>query len=838
MYAMVEAEEEEAEVGEGDGVGEGAGAGEAAEGGEEGEAGEEAEAGRRQRASGGNGLYRSADGGDTWEKVNDANTRPFYYSQVRVDPQDPDRVYFSSTPVLFSNDGGRTTGSTTVNIHVDHHAMWIDPVDPERIVVGNDGGVAITYDKGGNWRYLNTMALGQFYDISFNMEKPYRVCGGLQDNGTWCGPSRLSRGDISKYHWATISGGDGFVTAQDPEDPNLVWAESQGGNMRRLNLATRESTSLQRPTWEDGWRPLQDSITLALEAGAAEDDPRIAAWREQATADSASHILRWNWNTPFFQSVHDQANFYAAGNRVVKSTDFGDKLKVISPDLSYADPEKIEVSTRTTGGITPDVTGAETHATITALAESPLVRGLLYAGTDDGRVWMSPDDGGEWTELTGRFEGVPAGTYVSRVEPSRHDADRVYVSFDGHRTNDFTPYVYVSEDGAASFRSIAAGLPTGAPDFVHVVREDPRNENLLFVGTDVGVYASLDRGATWRRFMESLPAVPVHDLRIHPRDRELIAGTHGRSIWIVDIAPLQDLTAQVLADGAAAFEPAPAFQFGEEARGGESYGQAWFSRPTPGANGRISYYIGEDVAEAIAAAAEEEGDGEEAEGEEAEGEDEAGQAGRRAGAGGPRGRRGARVEITVTDAAGEVVQTLNGPAGAGLHTVTWNMRGPAAEPEPLSPSERRDSILVAERALVVADSLVQAGWDEEPLRRMVGLFTGESSPQAVFGGFGGGFGGGGGQGRDPEAFRERPGESMRGGGRRGGGRGGAPNFNQMRQLAELIRPGVGMGGLFGGRRGGGGQGEPVEPGSYTVTVKVGDREFERTLVVERVGAMR
>ncbi len=807
MYAMVEEEEEEEE--------------------EEAVAGEE---------DGGNGLYRSADGGDTWEKVNDANTRPFYYSQVRVDPQDPDRVYFSSTPVLFSNDGGRTTGSTTVNIHVDHHAMWIDPVDPDRIVVGNDGGVAITYDEGGNWRYLNTMALGQFYDISYNMEKPYRVCGGLQDNGTWCGPSRLSRGDISKYHWATISGGDGFVTAQDPEDPNLVWAESQGGNMRRLNLATRESTSLQRPRWEDAWRPLQDSIALALEAGAAEDDPRIAAWREQANADSASHIMRWNWNTPFFQSVHDRTNFYAAGNRVVKSTELGDKLKIISPDLSYADPEKIEVSTRTTGGITPDVTGAETHATITALAESPLVQGLLYAGTDDGRVWMSPDDGGEWTELTERFEGVPTGTYVSRVEASRHDAERVYVSFDGHRTNDFTPYVYVSDDGADSFRSIAAGLPTGAPDFVHVVREDPRNENLLFVGTDVGVYASLDRGATWRRFMESLPAVPVHDLRIHPRDRELIAGTHGRSIWIVDIAPLQDLTAQVLADGAGVFEPAPAFQFGEEARGGESYGQAWFSRPTPGANGRISYYIGEDVAEAIAAAAVEE-----AGGEEAESQDEAGQAGpggRRGGAGGPQGRRGARVEITVSDAAGEVVQTLNGPAGAGLHTVTWNMRGAAAAAEPLSPSERRDSIQIAERARVVADSLIEAGWDEEPLRRMVGLFTGESSPQSVFGGFGGGFGGGGGQGRDPEAFRERPGENMRGGCRRGGGGGGAPNFNQMRQLAELIRPGVGMGGLFGGRRGGGGQGELVAPGSYTVTVRVGDREFERTLVVERVGAMR
>ena len=571
------------------------------------------------------------------------------------------------------------------------------------------------------------MALGQFYDISFNMDKPYRVCGGLQDNGTWCGPSRLASGQISKYHWATISGGDGFVTAQDPEDHNLVWAESQGGNMRRINLATRQSNGLGRPNWEDAWRPLQDSIVLLLEAGAAEDDPRIDAFREQATADSARHIMRWNWNTPFFQSVHDRTHFYAAGNRVLKSTNLGDDLKVISDDLSYADPEKIEISTNTTGGITRDATGAETHATITALAESPMVQGRLFAGTDDGRVWTSPDDGGEWIELTGNFPGVPEGTYVSRVEPSRHDADRVYVSFDGHRTNDFTPYVYVSDNGGDTFRSIAAGLPTGAPDFVHVVREDPRNENLLFVGTDLGVYASLDRGASWRRFMETMPTVPVHDLRIHPRDRELIAGTHGRSIWIVNIAPLQDLTAQVLADGAGAFEPAPAYNFAEAARGGESYGQAWFSRPTPGVGGRISYYIGDGVAEELAAAAEEANADDEEAGEEgavaqaarvqaAGGAQEvpiraAGGAGPGGGPGGGQGGQNApRVEVTITDEDGEVVQTLNGPAGAGLHTVTWNLRR-ATEPEPqtLSPSERRDSIMMAERAKVVADSLVAAG---------------------------------------------------------------------------------------------------------------------------------
>lgn len=809
MFTMVEAEEEEAQAEE-----------EAAETGEE-AAGEEA-AGAGQAATGGNGLYRSEDGGATWEKVNNANSRPFYYSQVRVDPLDPDRVYFSSTPVMYSNDGGRTAGNTTNGIHVDHHAMWIDPVDPERIVVGNDGGVAITYDKGGNWRYLNTMALGQFYDISYNMDKPYRVCGGLQDNGTWCGPSRLASGQISKYHWATISGGDGFVTAQDPVDHDLVWAESQGGNMRRINLATRESNGLRKPNWQDGWRPLQDSIALLLDAGASEDDPRITAFREQATADSAGHVMRWNWNTPFFQSVHDRTHFYAAGNRVVKSTDLGDDLKVISPDLSYADPEKIEISTNTTGGITRDATGAETHATITALAESHLVQGRLYAGTDDGRVWTSPDDGGEWIELTGNFTGVPGGTYVSRVEPSRHDPDRVYVSFDGHRTNDFTPYVQVSDNNGDTFRSIAAGLPTGAPDFVHVVREDPRNENLLFVGTDVGVYASLDGGASWRRFMESMPAVPVHDLRIHPRDRELIAGTHGRSIWIVDIAPLQDLTAQVMADGAGAFEPAPAFPFAEAARGGESYGQAWFSRPTPGVGGRISYYIGDGVAEELAAAAAE---------ADPEDEEEAGAGAAEAPAGRPATPQVPRIEITITDADGEVVQTLRGSARAGLHTVNWNLRRVSApEPQTLSPSERRDSIMTAERVKVVADSLIAAGWEEEPLRAQLGIFTGEGNQPVVrFGG--GGFRGGGGGG-DPEAFVERPGESQGRGGRGGGGRQGGNA--QLRELAELILPGMGMGAFFGRGRGGGGggQAEMVEPGTYTVTVKIGERTLTRAMVVE------
>lgn len=767
----------------------------------------------------GNGLYRSRDGGESWEKMNDVNTRPFYYSQVRVDPRDPDRVYFSSTPVQFSDDGGRSYGTTTNNIHVDHHAMWIDPNDPDRIIVGNDGGVAISYDKGGNWSYLNHVTMGQFYDISVNMDVPYRVCGGLQDNGTWCGPSRLPGGDITKYHWATISGGDGFVSAQDPEDPNLVWSESQGGNMGRSNLATGERQSLAKPDWVEGWTAKQDTIVMLMDEGVDEDDDRIERLRSDATRDSANAVMRWNWNTPFFQSAHDRSWFYAAGNRVVKSTDWGDGLEIISPDLSYADAEKISVATETTGGITPDVTGAETYATITALDESPIMRGKLFAGTDDGRVWMTEDDGGAWTELTERISGAPEGHYVSRVKASNHDVGRVYVTFDGHRTNDLEPYVYVSDDNGRTFRSIAEGLPTGSVDFVHVIEEDPENENLLFVGTDVGAYASADRGATWTRFMNGLPSVPVHDLEVHPRDKELVAGTHGRSIWVVDIAPLQGLTDAIVADGGM-LTPKPAFQFGYPARGGESYGQQHWGRPSPGSIAEISYWLTDEQVEALT---------EESEDDPGAG---AGQGSARGPGGGSamaaRGARGPQIEISVTGPDGAGFGTFSGPAAVGLNRATWDMRGARAEADGPSPYEARQRADVAARAEAVRDSLVTEGWNEMMLGRMIGMFTGEMSRQQMFSMFGGGGGGGG----DPEAFRERPGESPPGGG-------GGMNFGQMRELADILMPGAGMGQLmrmFGGG-GGGGEAPLADPGSYTLSMTVAGETFSTELTIARVGEL-
>jgi photosystem II stability/assembly factor-like uncharacterized protein len=739
-------------------------------------------------ASEGNGLYRSDDGGESWSRVNEANTRPFYYSQVRVDPWDEDRVYFSSTPVRYSPDGGVTSGNTTVGVHVDHHAMWIDPNDPDHIVVGNDGGIAQTWDKGGNWESPANFDIGQFYHVSYNMDVPYRVCGGLQDNGTWCGPSRRVNGGISNSMWATVSGGDGFVTAQHPLDHDLVFAESQGGNMARLRLDTGERTGLRKPSWEDRYLEFEDSILVVWDdeeneppAAAAE---RITLFREMQAADSARNELRWNWNTPFFLSPHDPDVFYTAANRVLKSTNLGEDLEVISPDLSGQDPEKIRVSTETTGGITPDVTGAETHATIVSLDESPLVRGRLYAGTDDGNVWMSPDDGGEWIELTDRFRGmVPDSTYVSRIEASAHVADRFYVAFDNHRRNDLVPYVFVTDDNGASFRSIASNLPSDGPDFVHVVHEDPVNPDLLYVGTDVGVYVSLDRGGSWSRFMEGFPsAVPVHDLKVHTRDRELIAGTHGRSIWIVDVAPLQQMGAAWVADEPVLFEPAPALQFSDRAVDGQSTAQQWFEGVSRPYGATFQYVLPERPEER-------------------------------------------QIEVVVESLDGTIRQTLNGTATQGLNTVRWNLRGEAPPPEPLSPAERRDSLKMAEAVQAVADSLVEfEGADREQVDRLIERFAGGGRR----GGFGGGFGG-----PQSRGWQDRPGETpavgVPGGERPGFGGG---NQSLMRQMFGALRDrGMSTRSVFGG--GGGGAAPLAEPGAYRVTVTVDGQVLTREFHVVR-----
>jgi photosystem II stability/assembly factor-like uncharacterized protein len=789
------------------------------------------------------GLYRSSDGGATWTRTNSNNVRPFYYSQVRVDPKNPDRVYWSSTPVNYSNDGGKTVGNATVGIHVDHHAMWIDPNDPGHIIVGNDGGVAVTWDKGGNWDFLNSVAIGQFYNVSYDMDHPYHVCGGLQDNGSWCGPSRRRQGDITNADWTNVGGGDGFHTAQDLTDPNIVYSESQGGNIGRFDLRTGERTALVKPNWRPRYRQYEDSIVIeqpdTTKALTPAQQRRIAELRRRATADSTETDLRWNWNTPFFLSPHSQSTFYAGANKVMKSTKRGDDMYPISPDLTTRDTMRIRVSTRTTGGITPDVTGAETHSTIVSLAESPVRPGLLYAGTDDGNVWLTRNDGGNWDNLTGRFPGLAPKSYVSRIEPSHFDTATFYVTFDRHRDDDYAPYVYVTTDYGKTFRSIAANLPRGGPDFVYVVREDPFNRDLLFVGTDVGVYVSRDRGASWQRFMTNLPTTPVNDLKIHPREHELIAGTHGRAIWIVDIGPLEQLSDSVLAATAYFFQPKTAYQYGQTPLGGGNPGHKVFRAASPPYGAEIAYRLTQGNSD-----------------------------------------RRARTNILITDVRGDTVRTLAGPATAGLHRVSWDFRARPPAPAPLSPSQKRDSAQLARRVVVVFDSMIAAGGNKEMLNGVrQALLAGDIQGLAQRFGFGGGGGGGGGFGggagvRAGAPWVDRPGETTprapgaaaaaAAGQQQEGGEAAPVDPGFAGQLAGLLRAGVpslagtgggggGPGGLAfiaqtfgrapaGGGGGGGGfggfGGAPlVSSGDYLVSITVGGTTLKRVLRVETIGGV-
>ena len=766
--------------------------------------GEKPKAPEKQRLL--SGLYRSDNGGQTWRWMNDQNTRPFYYSRLDVDPANPDRVYFSSTPFLFSDDGGKTARTTTGDVHVDDHAIWIDPNDGQHWIIGNDGGIAQTWDRGGNFHYINTLPLAQFYDVSFDYDYPYNVCSGAQDNGGWCGPSARKEGPVTNAYWTTISGGDGFYTAQDPNDPNVVWGESQAGGVVRTNLKTGERASMRKPSWSDHYTMFADSMLVVrpdttVPATSAQKSA-LAKLRAEQKQDSIDNDMRFNWETPFFISQFNPAVFYMAGNRVLKSMNRGDDLYPISPDLSMADTAKIHVSLVTTGGITNDATGAENYGTIVAMAESYVRPGWLYAGTDDGNVWMTKNDGATWDNLTGRFPGVPAGTFVVRIEPSHFDTNTFYIAFDNHRNNDFTPYLYVTTDGGKTFRSTVSDLPTGGSDFLHVIREDPTNRDLLFAGTSRAAYVSIDRGAHWSRFMSGMPTVPVYDLKIHPRDHDLIAATFGRGIWIVNIAAMEQMDSKVLASSTHLFAPTTAYQYGQGPDVGASAngeGQGVFNAPSPEYGANISYRLASAV-------------------------------------------RG-QVHVIVTDIAGDTVGNLSGPGQAGIHTVTWNFQSAKRMPVPmLSPSELRDSIVQANRTKNVLDSLEKSGMDTAIVNRLRKA-TSSGNPAAAFGFGGGGRGGRGG----PVGFQERPAEgppvggSARGGGR---GRGGAAALSAaltpeqiaaafpggFQQLAEILGMGRGSRGARAFGRGGAGI---VGAGDYMVSITVDGQTQHQVLRVER-----
>jgi hypothetical protein len=797
-----------------------------------------------------NGLYRSNDAGKTWARTQTWNERPFYYSQVRVDPKNPDRVYYSSTSMHISNDGGKTEMTQPANnLHTDTHGLWIDPNDPERFAEASDGGIEITFDKGGNFYYPMNIPIGQFYEVSYDMAVPYNICGGAQDNGAWCGPSKR-RGESNNSYWFTISGGDGFYTAQDPTDPSWVWGESQGGNVSGQNLKTGQRLRISKPTWQEGYKKWEDSIATLrgdpLKPATSAVNAAIAQLRTKQKLDSAELTLRFNWNSPYFLSPHNPQVFYFGGNRVLKSLKRGEELFPISPDLSKSAmaPYRVEftarndTSTRWTGGVTLDATGAETYGTVVALAESYVKPGLLVAGTDDGNLWITHNDGATWEEISGNIPGLPGkDSYVTRVEPSHFDTLTFFVALERHRMNDFTPYLYMTADGGKTFKSIANNLPKASPaDYLHVIREDPFNRDLLFVGSSIGVYASVDRGASWTRFSSGMPSVPVFDLKIHPRDRELIAATHGRGFWIVPIAALEQVSPKTLAGSAYLFKPATTYQFTDAPQLGipnNGHGQAPMVLPGAPYGAEIVYRVA-------------------------------------AGVSGP-------AQISISDAAGETLFQTTGSATPGVHSVVWNYSitpRPNTEPRVQSPSERRDSILLAVRAPMVLDSLRKANFDTTVLgtvQRQINQIRGTGG--ATGGGRGGipaGFGGRGGGGfascEHPmtqwDTFCARPVEvpyvaqAGRGGAgaatpspvpdtsgatrNRGRGRAGAASgadIDPVNRVWGII--GMNPPAPVGGRGGRGGfgvvLGGTASTGDYLATLTIGGQTYKQSFRVENTG---
>lgn len=462
------------------------------------------------------GTYRSDDAGASWTKLSAINPRPMYFSQIRVDPESDARIYVLGVQLHVSDDGGRTFHNEGARqIHVDHHAMWINPNNSNHVLLGSDGGVGISYDRSKTYVYLTNLPVGQFYHVSYDMQSPYLVCGGMQDNNTWCGPSAVrNEWGIGNDEWFIISGGDGFVGMVDPSNPRVMYAESQGGNMSRIDRLTNERTNI-RPEPMPGEKP-----------------------------------YRWNWDTPLILSPHDPATVFAAANRVFKSTDRGHTWTVISPDLTA----QIDRDTLPLMGVKGrDITlatndGVSNFGNITTFMESPVRRGVYWAGTDDGLVHVSRDGGTTWTNVTAKIPGLPKWSYVARVEPSRSDEGTVYVAFDGHRLGDFGTYVFATSDFGTSWTSLAGDLPKG--EVARTLTTDLKNPDVLYLGTESGLWFTYDRGKHWIPVKGRFPTVPVYEIALHPRDNAMLVATHGRSIWILDdLTPFQEYARAIVTSG-------------------------------------------------------------------------------------------------------------------------------------------------------------------------------------------------------------------------------------------------------------------------------------------------
>lgn len=493
----------------------------------------------------GDEVYRSNDGGKTWKKVSPDGQSigggpAYYYQQVRIDPTNPEHVYIIGISVWETANGGKDW-KTAFRFGGDNHAMWIDPKDPKHFLLGYDHGLGITYDSGLNWYHPDFLAVGQFVAIGYDFDYPYNVYGGLQDNGCIKGPStKRGGGPIKLEDWKTIGGGDGMYNVVDWDDSRWLYNESQNGSISHTDQLTGESSDIQYGKMD-----------------------------------------RWAWNAPIVVSPHNAKTIYHGGNKVVKSTNRGETWTEISPDLTTNDT----LNTHSTGSVT--------YFTIVTMEESYLEAGVLWVGTDDGKVWVTKNGGKDWNDLTANIKDHP-GYWVSRVEPSHFSSGTAYVTMTGLRNDDFRPFVWKTTDYGQTWTSIASNLPN---EPVCVIREHFRNPDLLFVGTIKQVFVTIDGGKTWTPMRSNMPYVAVEDLKIHPRENDLIVGTHGRSMWITDISYLENLSGEVLNSELFLFKPENKVQWKGASENNSSSSN--FSGESEPAGVQVFYYLKDSVKEVV-----------------------------------------------------------------------------------------------------------------------------------------------------------------------------------------------------------------------------------------------
>ena len=549
-------------------------------------------------------VYRSDDYGASWTKKGTYFQFPWYMAQIRVDPKNPDRLYELGVPLFVSEDGGVTNRAIGQSAHVDYHAMWIDPADPDHFIVGNDGGVYITHDRGQTMDFVSNLPIAQYYAIDLDNRQPfYYVYGGLQDNNSWAGPSQTrNRQGITNSDWYVTVGGDGFYSAVDPTDPNTVYAESQNGGIIRYDVKTGEQKSIQ------------------------------------PQAKFGERNLRYNWSVPIVISPHDHNTVYFGSQYLYRSTNRGDAWEQLGGDMTRAlDRNKLPLMGKTwPDNAVARHAGTADFGNISTIDESRIRKGLLYLGTDDGLIQVTRDGGTTWTKIE-KFPGVPEMTYVSRVIASAHSEGTVYATFDGHRSNDFKPYVLRSSDYGKTWTSIASNLPVSS---VQVIREHPRAPSLLFAGNEIGAYYSGNGGRSWSKLQYNLPTVPVHDIRIHARENDLVIGTHGRGIFIIDdITPLERLSEAERASAPMYLFPVKQtmlFNYNNSypggVRGAGSLGERSYSAPNPPFGATLTYYIRDSL---------------------------------------PRGRT---LTLAIFDSTNRRLRDLTVNTKKGLHRATWDLR--------------------------------------------------------------------------------------------------------------------------------------------------------------------